>query len=223
VDHAAHASDAAAMLWEQLDFDDAVGVAVEFAKQRGDTLVVLCSDHGNSNPGLNSVGNGFRGDQANLASLARVKCSFGELRKILRQAVAAKGREGSSGRVKAVVRECHGVEVLTREAAAIADAVDGQKGLTLNKQYDSANGVLGQILCNHLGVGWVGKGHTTDYTISTATGPGAGEFAGLVRNTQVFEILTHYMGSEFRNPSISEEEAQTLLSRRPAPEEIHWV
>ena len=117
------------------------------------------------------------------------------------------------------------VMVIGRPASreAIASAVDGRKSLTLNKQYDSANGVLGQILCNHLGVGWVGKGHTTDYTISTAIGPGAGEFAGLVRNTEVFEILTHYMGSEFRNPSMSEEEARTLLSWRLEPGEIHWV
>jgi len=105
----------------------------------------------------------------------------------------------------------------------IAEAVAGQKGLTLNKLYDSMNGVLGQTLCNHLGVGWTGKGHTTDYTISTAIGPGAAEFAGLVRNTEVFEILTHFMGSEFRNPSMSDEQAQTLLSRHLEPEEIHWV
>jgi alkaline phosphatase len=223
VDHAAHASDAAAMLWEQLDFDDAVRVAVEYANRRGDTLVVLCSDHGNSNPGMNGIAKGFRGDYENFLRLAAAKRSFGVLQKNLKRTIES-GTAGSvAERVASAIWESHAVLVSAREASVIASAVAGQKDLTLNKQFDSVNGVLGQTLCNHLGVGWSGKGHTTDYTISTAIGPGAGEFAGLVRNTQVFEIMTGFMGSQFRNPSMSEDQAQSLLSRNSAPEEIHWV
>ncbi len=223
VDHAAHASDAAALLWEQMDFDDAVRVAVDYAKRRGDTLVVLCSDHGNSNPGLNSVATGYRGDDANLPRLSKVTCSFSALQKTLRQTLEAGGAQNGADRVTAVIQKCHGVTVSQREASMIAGAVTGQKELTLNKQFDSFNGVLGQTLCNHFGVGWIGKGHTTDYTISTAVGPGAGEFAGLMPNTQIFEVLSDFMGSQFRNPGMSDEEARRLLSRNFDAEEVHWV
>src|SRR4029434_4694557 len=52
VDHAAHDNDAASMLHDQLAFDDAIGVALEFAKEHGDTLVIITTDHGTGNPGL---------------------------------------------------------------------------------------------------------------------------------------------------------------------------
>jgi alkaline phosphatase len=52
VDWAAHGNDAPALLYDQLDFDAAVGVAVDFAMKDKETLVVITTDHGNSNPGL---------------------------------------------------------------------------------------------------------------------------------------------------------------------------
>lgn len=45
LDHAAHANDAAVALRELLAFDDALGVALEYARRAGDTLVVVTSDH----------------------------------------------------------------------------------------------------------------------------------------------------------------------------------
>jgi alkaline phosphatase len=59
VDHAAHSNDIGALIHDQLAFDDAVGVALEFATGRDDTLVLITSDHGNSNPGLNGAGGSF--------------------------------------------------------------------------------------------------------------------------------------------------------------------
>ncbi|WP_282456434.1 alkaline phosphatase [Chitinophaga sedimenti] len=52
VDWAAHSNDAGALLYDQLAFDEAVGVALEFAKKDGSTLVIITTDHGNANPGL---------------------------------------------------------------------------------------------------------------------------------------------------------------------------
>lgn len=59
VDWAAHANDTAALVYDQLAFDEAIGVAVAYAEKRDDTLVIITTDHGNSNPGL------FYGDKAN--------------------------------------------------------------------------------------------------------------------------------------------------------------
>ena len=213
VDHAAHANDAAALIWEQFDFDDAVRAALEYARRRGDTLVVLCSDHGNANPGLNDVGGGPEGESDNFRKLAGAMGSF--------TAVSAALREESSA--ADVLNNFYEIEATPKECQAVADAAARSRGITLNKQYDTLNGVLGQCLANHFGVGWVGKGHTSDHTISTATGPGAEEFAGLIPNTQVFEILTGCMGSTFRNESMSDEEARKLISVESPSHLIHWV
>ncbi|MFT4022992.1 MAG: alkaline phosphatase [Flavihumibacter sp.] len=59
VDWAAHANDIGALLFDQVDFDDAVAEAIRFAEKDGDTLVVITTDHGNANPGL------FYGKEAN--------------------------------------------------------------------------------------------------------------------------------------------------------------
>src|SRR5690554_3219874 len=48
VDWAAHANDAATMIDEFLAFDEAVGKAMAFAEQDGNTAVIVLSDHGNS-------------------------------------------------------------------------------------------------------------------------------------------------------------------------------
>lgn len=52
VDWAAHANDIAGLIHEQLQFDEAVRVAINYAEQRNDTLVIIATDHGNANPGV---------------------------------------------------------------------------------------------------------------------------------------------------------------------------
>jgi alkaline phosphatase len=212
VDHAAHASDGAALIWEQLDFDDAVRAALDYARRRGDTLVVLCSDHGNSNPGLNAVPHAAE----NLVRLSRATNSYATLASRLKKAPA-------TGSVKKAMQDVYGIQVSDKEAAAIGAIARGEKGVAFNKEYDTLNGVLGQTLCNHFGLGWVGKGHTSDHTVSTATGPGAAEFSGLIRNTEVFEILTGFMGSSFRNPAMDESEFRQTMTAQRWVEQPHWT
>ncbi|MDZ7612925.1 MAG: alkaline phosphatase [Flavobacteriaceae bacterium] len=52
VDWAAHANDTGGLIFDQIAFDDSVKVAIDFADQNGETLVIITTDHGNSNPGL---------------------------------------------------------------------------------------------------------------------------------------------------------------------------
>src|SRR5690606_11747902 len=52
VDWAAHANDVAALIHEQLQFDEAIETAMKFAEEDGNTLVVITTDHGNANPGM---------------------------------------------------------------------------------------------------------------------------------------------------------------------------
>jgi alkaline phosphatase len=45
IDKQSHAMDADRAIWEALEFDRAVGVAVEYAKKNDDTLVIVLADH----------------------------------------------------------------------------------------------------------------------------------------------------------------------------------
>ena len=59
VDHGAHNCDAPAALFDMIAFDEALDVAREFQQQQPDTLIVVTTDHGNGNPGVNGTGKAY--------------------------------------------------------------------------------------------------------------------------------------------------------------------
>jgi hypothetical protein len=83
VDHAAHNSDAAAAIRDQLALDEAVDICLEFQQRNPDTLIVLTTDHGNSNAGLNGMGGAYRHSSQRFAALSEVKASYPEIIKRL--------------------------------------------------------------------------------------------------------------------------------------------
>ncbi len=52
VDWAAHSNDVGALIHEQIQFDDAIKIAIDFAEKDKETLVIITTDHGNANPGI---------------------------------------------------------------------------------------------------------------------------------------------------------------------------
>jgi hypothetical protein len=59
---------------------------------------------------------------------------------------------------------------------------------------------LGQLLANHIAVGWAGHAHTADFVPLTASGPGAERLAGFIQNVDVFRHYTQLAGIDFKNP-----------------------
>jgi alkaline phosphatase len=190
VDHAAHLNDAASLLWDQLDLDEALAVALAFAAERGDTLVVATSDHGNANPGLNGMGSGYRRSGSAFARIAASTRSFEWLLPRLSGAV----RSGEGPGVAELAAAALGVELEPREVEAIARAVRGETAEELNPQFRNVEGQLGRVLSAHWGIGWCGTSHTSDWMPIMATGPGAGRFAGLMPHREAFGRILESMG-----------------------------
>ncbi len=230
IDHSAHANDAAAIIREQLAFDAAVGVALEFARKRGDTLVVLCTDHGNSNPGLNGMGGTYGTSDECLRRAMKVTASFTEMARQLGNrsdynmdaSKVSDANATAASRVAAVVKQHYQVDLKPEHASAIARAAAGEKGIALNAQQDTLVGVMGQVMANHVGVGFVGTSHTADFVTSTAFGPGCEHFEGLLRNTDVFQKLTTLMGTPFKNPS-AEGKPVSTAALEPIAEPEFWL
>lgn len=217
VDHAAHNNDAAALLWDQLAFDDAIETAVQFAGKHPETLVVITSDHGNSNPGLNGMGTEYAESDACFERIAKIRQSFELLNPKLGASGAYTMKEGAGGGVKAMpsvehvqalAKEALGFTFTPEEADAVRRSVGGVRKLSLNRLLDKPVGILGQAVGNHIGVGWTGTQHTSDYVLISALGPGSERFNGHVRNTEAFATLTGFMGSAFRNPAMEPEKAK---------------
>ncbi len=217
VDHTAHLSDAAGMLWELLSFDEAIEEVLRFAEKHPDTLVIITSDHGTADPGLSGVGTEYRDTWKSFRQLARVQTSFYTLTPQLGGSAEysmKKTEESKSDKVPEMdrIRELThthlGIEISDEEGEAIRKCAGGAKGLSVNRQLIAISNILGQVMTNHTGVGFIGSSHTSDYTLLTALGPGSERFRGFMQNTRIFAHMTELMGVKFKNPSIEPEEAE---------------
>jgi alkaline phosphatase len=202
VDHGAHNCDAPATLRDLLAFDEALEVALEFQKQRPDTLVVVTTDHGNGNMGVNGSGSGYLQSSILFRNVAETKASFGE---ILRQVKAAPGQSASGTKVASAkgIQEILAATTGYRASDKRATLFQSFLAKETNCLYDGMNSEtaqLGQLLANHYAVGWVGGAHTADYVPVTAMGPGSERFSGYIQNTEVFRNYTSLASIDFRNP-----------------------
>ena len=77
IDHAAHRNDAAGTILDTLAFDEAVGVAREFARKNPDTLVIVTADH--ETAGMALIGHSKDSKEyvgIDLAAIQKAKASF---------------------------------------------------------------------------------------------------------------------------------------------------
>lgn len=217
IDHGAHANDIAAALHDQLAFDDAIAVALEFARRYPDTLVVVTSDHGNSNPGLNGMGGGYGDSTACFERIARARGSFETMGGKLYQSGAAPQA------LVGILNETLDLKISEEEIAPLVDMINRKPSHEINLLHRNLPGILGQIVGNHNGVGWTGTNHTQDATLVVASGPGQEAFEGFIKNTEVFTAITSLLGIDFRNPSMSEVQAHNFANAPSEREYPHWV
>lgn len=189
IDHAAHMNDIGGLLHEQISFDDAIGTVFKLIGTRDDILVVITSDHGNSNPGILGVGPSYSGSDEVFAKIADHTASheflFSEW---------AKTPNGTSDQLTALVQQHLQYVLKSDEANALLEIFNKRPVIEWNDQLDKPEGLLGQFTGNHVGVGWTGTTHSSDPTIITASGPGAERFSGLIMNKDVFGHLVELLG-----------------------------
>lgn len=189
VDHAAHLNDIAGLLGDQLAFDDAVAAVMKLIAGRGDILLVVTSDHGNSNPGLNGTGTSYGESTPRFGRIPRMKASFERV-----FADYGKLQKCDPPRIIELVRQHLDFTLKPDEAEALCDIFAKEPIVEWSHQLDKPEGLLGQFAGNHTGIGWTGTSHTSDPTLISAIGPEASRFSGIVRNTDVFKHLLDLLG-----------------------------
>jgi alkaline phosphatase len=188
IDHAAHLNDIGGLLHDQLAFDDALSAVLEMVGNRDDILLVVTSDHGNSNPGLNGMGNGYAESSQRFAKIAGFKASH---ERLLAEWSKLKGQK--SEQVIELIRANLGFTLKAEEAEALFEIVQHHPVIEWNEQLGKPEGLLGQFAGNHTGIGWTGTTHTSDPTLVSSIGPQAERFAGMVRNSDVFGHLVEVL------------------------------
>lgn len=172
IDHAAHGNDVASVVAETKEFDDVVGYVLEYAKKRGDTLVIVLADHetGGLAIGL-TYGNAIDED-----SIRKIKAST------LRMAKEIKA--GSS--VKEILKKYAGFVPTEEEVKYIENA------LHLTNKYALPNAIA-DVINRRIGVGFTSHKHTGVPVPLLAYGPGAENFRGFLHHVDTARLVAKLM------------------------------
>lgn len=180
IDHGAHANDIAGLIWDQLAFDAALAKVLEMVSGRDDILVVVTSDHGNANPGLNGTGQEYGKSNKAFESIARMTASY---ESVIREWGTL--ADNSSENLAAIISTKLGFNLSKQEAETLYASFTKGEVVEWSDQLANPNGLLGQFAGNHTGIGWTGTSHTSDPTMISAIGPQAERFSGIVPNQEV--------------------------------------
>lgn len=202
VDWAAHANDVAGLLYDQLAFDDAVKVAIDFAEKDKNTLVVITTDHGNANPGL------IKGSKAD-KNFEKI-LSFRHSNDWILQGV-----EGSFSADKVIerIQMAQGIAVTTEEAQTILKFYTGpvrEDGLYNPRQIPFKP--LADMQVKHTSVGWASTDHTADFVELAMFGPGSEQLNPFIKNTELHQMLLEVsgVGEKMYAPQWREEAAKEI-------------
>ncbi|WP_114748516.1 alkaline phosphatase [Pleomorphovibrio marinus] len=182
VDWAAHANDAPALLYDQVDFDLALGYVLDFAEKDGETLVIITTDHGNANPGLFS-GN-YEGKFSNLYTTTRSN------EWLLNQLTG----ENTPSQVQDLFESYQGIKLKAEEAKSILKDYQNvnEEGL-----YDSGkipNHLLASLQSSYTGIGWAGTSHSGDFVELAMYGPGSESLPPFIENYKLHGFMLEAAG-----------------------------
>lgn len=186
VDHAAHDNDAGSLIAEQLDFDDALGVAIEFVARDPSILLIVTSDHGNGNPGLTLY---EKAGNEGFTRLLGVTKSFEWIAQQLGRARAEERRDI----LAQTVREACSVTLDADEIDMVLRAANKERVDPFSPA-NSGTLVLGSVLANHYGVAFLSPNHTSDMVEVTAIGPGADRIGPIIDNTDLYGVVRESLG-----------------------------
>jgi alkaline phosphatase len=171
IDWAAHANDPIGIISDCLAFDEAVGVALDFAEKNGDTVVISVTDHGNSGISIGSQATNSNYDKQPLSVF---------IDPLSKATLTGEGLEGvlnaDRSNVVEVMQEYYGISDLTdEEIQAIKETKAG-----------SMNYTVGPMIASRACIGFTTGGHTgEDVTLYVYAPDGVDQLTGTVENTDM--------------------------------------
>ena len=193
IDYACHSRDGAAAIQETIDFDDAIGVALEFYKRHPEeTLIVVTADH---ETGGMALGNSKY--ELNLQMLQHQHCSAWTMSDEVSKLYGKGMPKPKWEQVRAIFEkdlDFYGDVPLTdEEDAALKEAFKktlkrGSGRAAIKTMYKNINALSGdalQLLNRKALLGWTSYAHTAAAVPVFAIGQGAERFTGWQDNTEI--------------------------------------
>jgi len=186
VDHGAHNADTGALIYDQIEFDDTIGTVLDFAQDRDDTLVIITTDHGNANPGVNAAGDRYSDSNAMFDRIAGFQYT--------NDWILSELDEHSTYReIQDRVETAWQFPITRDEADILQASLRGNYEAAYRKESDPDT-VLAAIQANYTSVNWLGTDHTSDYVELAALGPGSEAIGPFTRNTDLFDLMVEAVG-----------------------------
>jgi alkaline phosphatase len=185
IDHASHRNDAAATIKDTVAFDDAVGVALDFARRNPDTLLIVTADH--ETGGMALIGHSKDSKEyvgIDLKAIQKIRLSFDPLIEMI-------GKNPKPEKVKEIVKQHLAIELNDDEARAVAN--DSIRKLDPANYGYATSHSLAFVLRPYLRVGWASQTHTASPLFAFGTGPGSERIRGFLHNTELFAIMRSAM------------------------------
>lgn len=179
VDWGAHANDIAALLYDQVAFDEAIKTVIDFAEKDGNTLVVITTDHGNANPGV--IYGKYAND--NFDSIQKyTQTNEWILNNIHSDSTVAHVRE--------IIEHANARTISEEDAKIVLSYYNGLKkenGLYNYKHLPFRAFAEMQKEVNS--VGWISMDHSADYVELAMFGPGSDLLKPFVKNTDLHYLM----------------------------------
>lgn len=195
IDWSCHANDAASALHEVKNLDNAVKVALEFAKKHPtETLIVVTGDHETGGLTMGFAGTGYN---SYIERLCLQKNSRGKLNSKLRK-LGRGNKDVSFDDTKPILEETLGLKFVSEDKKApmlltkkeIEELEDAFKVWKKNTQKNEALvSTAIKIANNKAGLAWTSGAHTALPVLTTASGKNAEIFKGTIDNTDIAKIL----------------------------------
>lgn len=180
VDWAAHANDLGGLIHEQIQFDEAIKVVMDFAEKDKETLVIITSDHGNANPGIiygKYANDNFDAVQKYKQTNEWILNSFSEkstIKQIIETVQYANGNILSEEDAKHILNYYAGLEKQE-------DGLYNYRKLPFK--------TLAEIQSKTNSVGWISMDHSADYVELAMFGPGSEKLKPFIKNTDLHYFM----------------------------------
>ncbi len=190
IDHAAHANDAAAMLAEMMEFDETVGLALDFAEKNERTAVIITADHVTGGPCLsarysNEAKKTVYPTEANLRKIAEQDASFEHILTMLSE-------NPTPDHLEKLVSKHTGVKLSTEDTAFILKGEPVSPFHVVKPKYARFGYpalAMGRVLGLEYGIAWATGEHFSEPVLLIGCGARADLVRGYLENTDIYTIM----------------------------------
>jgi alkaline phosphatase len=192
VDWAAHANDPKALITDMIAFDKACGVALDFAKADGKTVVVVVPDHGNSGFSIGSS------KCRNYTTLTKDQL-FGSISRFKTSTIVlvSKLQDTDPANLREVFNDLTGISLSDDEYTQILQCADYKRSSLSSEERKKDVGlskVVAGILDKNTCFGFTTTGHTGEEVFLAIYDPTSNRLTGNHTNIELNQYLRKTMG-----------------------------